>query len=100
MAYCGPRGIPWSVFKAWAGEDRDAALWWLIHDRLTCEQCGTRPDEWDPEQGGSRDAYRWKVDDQCPGCAVLAVGQRRVDMAKEGRYHKDARVVLVPFEER
>lgn len=100
MAYCGPRGIPWSVFMSWAGEDRDAALWWLIHDRQTCQQCGTRPDEWNPEQGGSRDAFRWKVEEQCPGCAVLDVGQRRLETGQKGnRYSKGAQVVLIRKEE-
>jgi hypothetical protein len=96
MQYCAPQGIPHSQFLAWAAEDRDKALWWLIHDRQTCKQCGTRPDEWDPDLGGSKDAYRWRVEPKCPGCAVLEVGEKRRDMAKDGRYPKDAHVVLVP----
>lgn len=71
MAYCGPRGLPHSFFLGgphlWTQADRDKALAWQELDRQTCKGCGTRPEEWDPEQGGSRDAWEYVID-VCPGC--------------------------------
>jgi hypothetical protein len=71
MAYCGPRGIPHSVFlggpPGWTPDDRDKALAWQEMQRQTCTSCGTRPEEWDPEDGGDRAAYLYEVV-VCPGC--------------------------------
>jgi hypothetical protein len=69
-----PRGIPHSVFLAWDADDRDKALWWLIHQRGTCPTCGTRPEEWDEDQGGDLHAYVAEPH-QCRGCEVLAQGE-------------------------
>lgn len=71
MAYCGPRGIPHSVFlggpAGWTPDDRDKALAWQELDRQTCRGCGTRTEEWNPEHGGHRQAYDFDVV-VCPGC--------------------------------
>lgn len=78
MAYCGPRGIPHSFFlggpHGWTGDDRDKALAWQEMDRQTCRGCGTRPEEWDPKQGGDRKAYVAEVR-VCPGCEVRERGE-------------------------
>jgi hypothetical protein len=83
MDYCGPRGIPHSVFLGravgpgqpqWTADDRDKALWWMLHEREKCPNCGTRPEEWDPAQGGDLHAYAWKPR-HCRGCEVSAQGQ-------------------------
>jgi hypothetical protein len=71
MAYCGPRGIPHSVFlggpAGWTQDDRDKALAWQELQRQTCHACGTRAEEWDPDQGGDRGAYTFEIA-VCPGC--------------------------------
>lgn len=73
LAYCCPHGIPHSEFLEWPQADQDKALWWVIHERQTCSGCGTRPDEWDTEQGGSDDAYIAEPY-LCRGCRVRADG--------------------------
>lgn len=71
MAYCGPHGIPHSVFlgsdQGWTQDDRDKALAWQELQRQTCRGCGTRAEEWDPAQGGDRTAYVFDVV-VCAGC--------------------------------
>lgn len=58
------------VDPAWTDEDQDKALAFEQERGRTCSGCGTRPEEWDPKQGGDRFAY---VASQryCPGCEVL-----------------------------
>ncbi|MCZ2837135.1 hypothetical protein [Modestobacter sp. VKM Ac-2985] len=52
-------------------------------DRATCS-CGTRHDEWDPKQGGDRDAY---VADTtyCRGHALLGEHQQALPKDGDGR---------------
>jgi len=70
MAYCGPQGIPLSTFLSWRDDDRQAALAWQARESRRCRDCGTFPEDWDPEQGGSRTAYKAEAD-QCQGCVDL-----------------------------
>jgi hypothetical protein len=53
-----------------------------VRARQTCPQCGTRPDEWDPAQGGNRRAYLAEVE-QCRGCQ--AIDQRSGSLTDEQR---------------
>jgi hypothetical protein len=69
MAYCGPLGIPLSVFLGWPEDDQDAALQWQAREHQKCSGCGTHPSEWNPSEGGSRQAYRAALE-MCPGCAT------------------------------
>lgn len=75
MGYCGPRGIPHSHFLGgpprWDPDDRDKALAWHLHELERCPSCGTRPEEWDPERGGDRNAYVGEAR-HCRGCEVKA----------------------------
>ena len=82
MDYCGPRGIPHSVFlgrpvgpgePTWTVDDRQKALWWLIHDAEKCKQCGHRAEEFDPARGGDLHALEWTAR-HCRGCEILAQG--------------------------
>lgn len=70
MAYCGPRGIPLSMFLAWSEDDQQAALGWQSHEARRCTSCGTHADEWSEQAGGDRDAYHGEAY-QCPGCLRL-----------------------------
>lgn len=78
MSYCGPRAIPHSWFLGgpflWTPGDRDNALAWQEMDRQTCRDCGTRPEEWSPKQGGDRHAYVAEVR-VCSGCVVRERGE-------------------------
>lgn len=91
MAVCANYGIPHSQFLGWSVDDRDKALWWEIHRRESCSECGTRADEWDPELGGHDYAYLPELR-KCWGCARTAEAQKRV---KDGDANKGVRVVLV-----
>lgn len=93
MAYCAPRGIPRSAFLAWSQEDRDAALTWQAEQGRRCPSCGTHPDDWDPERGGRRHAYKPDVE-QCEGCSA---SHRGAEMFREQLdAFPGSRVVLVP----
>lgn len=59
-----------SEFLAYGQDDRDKAIWQYIRERQTCSHCGTRPDEWDPDKGGSRNAYVGTIH-RCQGCVVI-----------------------------
>ncbi|GAA4849754.1 hypothetical protein GCM10023403_10690 [Pseudonocardia benzenivorans] len=87
MDYCGPRGIPHSHFLGgppqWTDEDRDKALWWLIHDNAKCPNCGTRPDEWDPAKGGHDHAYLAELH-KCWGCDTSAGAEQAIDEKDRG----------------
>lgn len=63
MAYCGPRGIPLSVFLSWPEADQQAALGWQAHEGRRCGSCGTHPDDWDED----KHAYHPEAF-QCAGC--------------------------------
>lgn len=83
MAVCAAYGIPHSEFLAWPDDDRDKALWWHAREAERCPSCGTRPAEWDPEQGGDRRAYvAEKI--VCRGCQQL---EARRDASKEQEAH-------------
>jgi hypothetical protein len=73
MEYCGPRGIPRLHFlggpPGWTEHDRAAALWWLIYQRQTCQNCGTRPAEWEEDDEAYVPVVR-----HCRGCEVKARG--------------------------
>lgn len=81
MGYCGPQGISHSHFLGgppiFTAEDREKAIWWSIHERQRCQECGTRPDEWDPEQGGNDHAYHHELR-KCWGCVEKAKGQKKI----------------------
>lgn len=42
----------------------------MTEQRISCPDCGTRLEEWDPEQGGDRFAYYAKAY-KCPGCRAI-----------------------------
>ena len=90
MEYCGPRGIPHDVFLTWRKTSRDKALAWLLRHRATHPPCGTRPEEWDPKQGGSRDAYRAELQ-ECLGCVEI----ERAQYAPELKNQRGMNVVLI-----
>lgn len=73
MTVCEAYRIPHSQFLGgtpeWNQTDRDKAIWWHIRQKEKCPNCGTRDSEWDPAQGGRRDAYRVQTH-RCRGCEV------------------------------
>lgn len=74
MAYCGPRALPHSEFLSWRREDRDKALWWVIHERTRCSSCGTRPDEFE----GDMNAFA-AVPVHCRGCEIQAAADEEFE---------------------
>lgn len=83
LDYSVPKGIPHSVFLGWDIDDRNKALWWMIHERQRCSNCGTRAEEWDEAQGGDLHAYASQPH-HCRGCQVMAQGDEWLD-----RYRKE-----------
>jgi hypothetical protein len=86
LAVCASYRVRHSEFLAWSDSDRDKALWQHIRAVTTCKQCGTRPEEWDPERGGHRRAYRGVITD-CEGCIVIEQTTEAPQM-KQGRGKK------------
>ena len=80
MDYCGPRGLSHDDFLGWSASARDKAIWWMLRERSRCPACGTRAEEWDPEQGGHRRAYSAKLS-QCEGCIVVERAQESNEMS-------------------
>ena len=91
MNYCGPQGLPHSVFLGWDRDDRDKAIVWAMLRAQACGQCGTRAAEWDPTLGGHDEAYVAELH-QCWGCHTVAEAQHKAGKKAEqpGRH-----VVLV-----
>lgn len=58
---------------------------WL-RERSACSSCGTRPDEWDPAQGGHRRAYLAQVH-VCRGCQAIAERAKGLDDEQAERGH-------------
>jgi hypothetical protein len=56
----------------WTQLDRDKAIWKNIRTKEKCSNCGTREAEWDPLQGGDRQAYTVRAY-RCRGCEVKAM---------------------------
>jgi len=87
MEYCGPRGIPRSHYLGgplvWTDEDRQAAQWWLMHDKAKCPNCGTRPEEWDPSRGGHDHAYTAEFR-KCWGCVSKQDAEKHIDEKDRG----------------
>ncbi len=77
MAVCAAYGIRHSEFAHWDRDDRDKAVWWEIHRRESCPDCGTRPDEWDPELGGHDYAYVAELS-RCHGCVARSAAEKGI----------------------
>lgn len=96
MAACARLGISHSHFlggpPVFTQADRDKAVWYEIHERTRCPSCGTRPEEWDPEQGGHDHAYTWEIH-RCWGCAEKAKGDAEITRKK---YDSSYTTRLVP----
>ncbi|MGH3427348.1 MAG: hypothetical protein ACRDQZ_07230 [Mycobacteriales bacterium] len=85
-----------SEFLTLSQDDRDKAIWQYLRERQTCPHCGTRPEEWDPDAGGRRDAYAATLLD-CQGCVVRLRGEQ--DYQHELAAFRGSRVGLVSNEE-
>ncbi|HKN38787.1 MAG TPA: hypothetical protein VJ456_06740 [Acidimicrobiia bacterium] len=95
MAYCGPRGIPHSVFLGrvvgpddpqWLPSDREDAMAWSAHEARRCKHCGTHPEEW-AEDGMAYHAHMTA----CRGCRQL----QRLQNSKQAQEAGDGRSVVM-----
>ena len=82
MDYCGPLGIPHSRFLGWSEDDQQKALWWKARNRQVCTGCGTHPDDWNEDVGGSRNAYGAE-EITCPGCRVRAAAEAQLQQERQ-----------------
>lgn len=91
VAYCYERGIPHSRFLAkWSPEDRAKVIAYGLEKSAVCPGCGSAEWQWDPEQGGSTNAFDAVVE-TCPGC-------QRKDWLRDDheKLPSGSSVVLVP----
>lgn len=84
MAYCGPQGIALSAFLSWPESDQEAALAWAAREARRCSGCGTHPDDWSEDLGGSRMAYHAEYY-ICPGCTESQRMSESKQVEKAGR---------------
>lgn len=75
MAYCAPRGLAHSAFKAWDPLDQAKALAWQGRESEKCSGCGLHPDLTDPERGGHPDAVQL-VSVLCHPCEIREARQK------------------------
>jgi hypothetical protein len=97
LAYCVPLALPHSKFRSWDQDDQDKALAFLRVQRETCQNCGTRMEEWDGKRGGDRFAYVAESE-RCPGCELIAQEHENIHNAagESGGTTKGVRVFLLP----
>lgn len=94
MSYCGPRGIPYSIFMGrpvrdgdpqWTDEDIDLALEWSDYQAELCPGCGTHRADWRENPVAFVAGITI-----CPGCAELeslqAQASKMGDDAPRGRH--------------
>lgn len=104
MDYCGPVGVPLTVFLAWTDVDQGAAVAWQARrDRIEadcCGGCGQPRSGWLDENGVElRVAPFEVVDVYCPACAALDRHRRHGrddEEAKPGVFQAFKRRVLHP----
>lgn len=89
---CAEYRIPHSEFLRWSQQDRSKAIHQYINSRTRCSGCGTMPDEWNEETGGSRFAYRAEAR-RCRGCQVKQGEQQSLE--KQGHTGNGLYVALV-----
>lgn len=89
--------IPHSEFLSWDKADRDKAIWQEIRQAETCPNCGTRPDEWDPDKGGDRRAYVAKLD-TCRGCQQIESRRAHIPENNQARGQHISLVRLRDFD--
>ena len=99
LDYCNSdgRALPHSVFLGWDPDDRNKALWWIIHQRQRCPNCGTRPEVFDESRGGDLHAYVSEPH-HCRGCEIMAQGQDWLD-AHRKEVRRGTAMRLVPRED-
>lgn len=81
LGVCAEYRIFHSDFLARSTSDRDKAIWWYARKRAACPGCGTRAEEWDPDAGGSWQAYQ-AVPIQCEGCLKRHRAQEALEKSK------------------
>jgi hypothetical protein len=96
MAYCGPRGIPLSVFLGravgpgepqWLASDRRAALDFQAYEARRCRNCGTHPDD---IADGTFHAHL----EQCKGCQAR---ERMTESLAAEEQQRGVHAVTLPY---
>jgi hypothetical protein len=95
MDYCGPRGIPYTVFLSWSEFDQEAALAWQQRQATRCPSCGTYEDEWRSEDGQPIPKPWVASAHLCLGCQQLD-GKRRDPAIQQAPDGMSVRLVRPP----
>lgn len=74
MAYCAPRALPHSRFKAWEPLDQAKAMAWQLQENERCRECGQLHSDWHDDLGRPlRDPPFQLVRVLCQGCEMRAM---------------------------
>lgn len=80
MAYCGPRGIPYSEFLRWDDLSQSAALAWQDREADRCGGCGQHRSDWLDDQGVElRERPAIVVESFCPACDDLGRARKAAE---------------------
>ena len=89
VGWCADHGLPHSALLEWDPIDRSKLIAHLLEKAARCPSCGTAEWEWDPKQGGSRDAHHAEVR-MCMGC------YHRSNAESDEQLPPGSRIVLSP----
>lgn len=85
MAYCGPLGIPHSVFLGWDELDQDKAIAWLSFEKSKCNGCNTFPSEYLDSEGRMAYPPPYVVSSEiCYGCVLIKEKNDEIGDRNEG----------------
>ncbi|BBG01554.1 MULTISPECIES: hypothetical protein [Pseudonocardia] len=97
MDVCEIYQVPHSQFLSWDPDDRDKAVMHQVRKQERCPSCGTHPDDWDPEVGGSVDAYTAKRV-HCRGCQETEKANEALEKARQAKENRPRRGTSIRLE--
>jgi hypothetical protein len=95
MDYCGPQGIPHSLFLRWSQDDQDKALAWVVDNWARCQRCGSYTDEWVNEDGRPvQPPPMFARAVRCQGCVTLESEEELIRKTSGGKMPSGMRVYM------
>lgn len=72
------------MFLSWPESDQQDALGWSAYESRRCRECGTHPDDWNPDVGGRKHAWHAEMR-ECKGCVETQRLADSPDVREAGR---------------